>query len=156
MREPPADDRDPRGTPVDSSAGAAADAADTGGPAPSVADAGGPADAPGSAAPECDSDGDGDGDGDEVTIRVARSGGIAGMTRRWRVVPSRTETERWVSLLERCPWDEDPGSASGADRFQWRIEAQIRQVRHEQVIPEEHLSGPWRDLVDAVREAAQD
>jgi hypothetical protein len=97
-----------------------------------------------------DSDAAGD---DGVAIRVARSGGIAGMSRRWSVQPSGGEAEHWMVLVERCPWDEKPPPGTGADRFVWRIEVRIRRRRHEQVIPEEHLSGPWRDLVDAVREA---
>lgn len=91
----------------------------------------------------------------DLAILVARSGGIAGMTRRWRVAPPARDTERWVVLVERCPWDDDLGSGSGADRFVWRIEARIRAERHQQVVPDEHLSGPWRDLVDAVRAAAE-
>ncbi|MFD6698595.1 MULTISPECIES: protealysin inhibitor emfourin [unclassified Microbacterium] len=90
---------------------------------------------------------------DGVAIRVARSGGIAGMTRRWSVQPSGGETEHWMLLVERCPWDEKPPAGTGADRFVWRIEVRIRRERHEQVIPEEHLQGPWRALVDAVQEA---
>ncbi|WP_439901143.1 protealysin inhibitor emfourin [Microbacterium azadirachtae] len=90
---------------------------------------------------------------DGVAIRVARSGGIAGMTRRWSVEPAGDDREQWLLLVDRCPWDEKQPSGSGADRFVWRIEARVRRVRREQVIPEEHLSGPWRELVDAVRAA---
>lgn len=99
-------------------------------------------------------------DPDVVAILVARSGGVAGITRRWHVQRPGDEAARWVVLLERCPWEEEPGADpstksanGGADRFMWRIEARLRQVHHEQVIPDEHLSGPWRDLVDAVRDA---
>lgn len=98
------------------------------------------------------SDSDAAGD-DGVAIRVARSGGIAGMTRRWSVQPAGEEARHWMGLVDRCPWDEKPPPGTGADRFVWRIEVRIRRVRHEQVIPEEHLQGPWRDLVEAVREA---
>ena len=90
---------------------------------------------------------------DGVAILVARSGGIAGMTRRWSVQPSGEDAGHWVGLVERCPWDEETPPGTGADRFVWRIEVRIRQEHHEQVIPEERLSGPWRDLVEAVREA---
>ena len=90
---------------------------------------------------------------DGVAILVARSGGIAGMTRRWSVTPSGGEAEHWMILVERCPWGEQPAAGAGADRFIWRIEARIRRVHHQQVIPEDHLAGPWRDLVDAVRAA---
>lgn len=90
---------------------------------------------------------------DGVAIRVARSGGIAGMTRRWSVQPADADAEPWMALVDRCPWDQPCPPGTGADRFVWRIEARIRRARHEQVIPEEHLQGPWRDLVDAVRSA---
>lgn len=97
-------------------------------------------------------------DSEGVAILVARSGGIAGITRRWHVQPPGEEVERWVVLVDRCPWEEGPGPSTnsgtgGADRFVWRIEARLRRVHHEQVIPDERLSGPWRDLVDAVRDA---
>ena len=90
---------------------------------------------------------------DGVAIRVARSGGIAGMTRRWSVQPSGGDAAHWIVLVEQCPWDETVPRGTGADRYSWRIEVRIRQERHEQVIPEEHLLGPWRALVDAVQEA---
>ncbi|MBS1697795.1 MAG: hypothetical protein JST25_05250 [Actinobacteria bacterium] len=92
-------------------------------------------------------------DHDDVAILVVRSGGIAGMTRRWSVQPSGNDVGPWIVLVERCPWDEKPEPGTGADRFIWHIEVSLRSVRHEQVIPEEHLSGPWRELVDAVRAA---
>ena len=90
---------------------------------------------------------------DGVAILVVRSGGIAGMSRRWSVRPVGTDAAHWMTLVERCPWDDDPTPGSGADRFVWHIDVRVRRVQREQVIPEEHLSGPWRDLVDAVRAA---
>ena len=95
----------------------------------------------------------GAGGDDGVAIRVARSGGIAGMTRRWSVQPSGGDAAHWIVLVEQCPWDEKVPRGTGADRYSWRIEVRIRRERHEQVIPEEHLLGPWRALVDAVQEA---
>ncbi|MDQ4215044.1 protealysin inhibitor emfourin [Microbacterium sp. ASV81] len=89
-----------------------------------------------------------------VLILVVRSGGIAGIPRRWSVQPPSGEAASWVALLERCPWDDEIGPGTGGDRFVWRIEARIHEERHEQVIPEEHLLGPWRELVDAVRNAS--
>ena len=91
------------------------------------------------------------GDGD--AILVVRSGGIAGMTRRWAMRPAGDDAAHWIGLVERCPWDDDPLPGSGADRFVWRIEARIGRVQRERVIPEDRLAGPWRDLVDAVRAA---
>ncbi|GAA4489182.1 protealysin inhibitor emfourin [Microbacterium panaciterrae] len=98
----------------------------------------------------------GDAEAEGVLILVARSGGIAGMTRRWSVEPADGEAQHWMALVDRCPWDDEPAAGTGADRFVWRIEAHVRRVRHEQIIPEEHLQGPWRDLVDAVRAAGAD
>lgn len=88
-----------------------------------------------------------------ILILVVRSGGIAGMTRRWSVAPADDDAGHWEVLVERCPWAEDPAAGSGADRYQWRITARLRAEHHERVIPEEQLVGPWRDLVDAVRAA---
>lgn len=129
---------------------------------PSVADTTGSSDVADSDMPDSDTP-DSDGvvevgaadaaDADGVAILVVRSGGIAGMTRRWSVQPAEGETAHWIVLVERCPWDETPPVGTGADRFVWRIEVRIHRERHEQVIPEEHLSGPWHDLVDAVRTA---
>ncbi|MBS1907527.1 MAG: hypothetical protein JST33_13370 [Actinobacteria bacterium] len=92
-------------------------------------------------------------DPEGVAILVARSGGIAGMTRRWSVQPAGGETGHWMMLVERCPWGEAPPAGSGADRFIWRIEARVHRVRRRQVIPEGYLRGPWRELVDAVQAA---
>jgi len=50
-----------------------------------------------------------------VEVDVARSGGIAGITRRWSAQPAEDEASEWISLIDRCPWDEagapesDPG-----------------------------------------------
>ena len=54
----------------------------------------------------------------------------------------------------RCPWDErldlDP---RGADRFQWSIRAQCApDEEREADLPDRAVTGPWRELVDAVRE----
>lgn len=89
----------------------------------------------------------------ELTILVVRTGGVTGMTRRWRVEPASDDADRWIGLVDRCPWDEDAETGSGADRFVWRIDVRSQQRQHERVIPEAHLTGPWRDLVEAVRSA---
>lgn len=41
-----------------------------------------------------------------VEVDVARTGGIAGITRRWSAQPPETEAPEWISLIDRCPWDE--------------------------------------------------
>lgn len=119
----------------------------------------------------------GDPSGSRIRIAVVRSGGIAGMRRRWQVEPAPEEAPRWIALIERCPWDADEPDAAqrdavatknlpetdapesqrptprGADRFVWRIHARLARTEHERQLPDSALSGPWRDLVDAVRAA---
>ncbi|WP_295014063.1 protealysin inhibitor emfourin [uncultured Microbacterium sp.] len=88
-----------------------------------------------------------------LTILVVRSGGLAGISRRWTVEAPPGDPAHWEGLVDRCPWNDDPGSESGADRFVWRIDVRRGKAQHERTIPEEALTGPWRELVDAVRAA---
>lgn len=100
-------------------------------------------------------DGAGTGDAqDRIVVAVVRTGGIAGLRRRWRVEPAPEQTPSWIELVNRCPWDErlDP-DARGADRYVWSIHARLRDEQREQVIPDSRLEGAWRELVDAVRDA---
>ncbi|UWF77628.1 MULTISPECIES: protealysin inhibitor emfourin [Microbacterium] len=91
-----------------------------------------------------------------VLIVVVRSGGIAGMRRRWLVRPEPPEADRWVELVRRCPWDEAPGDDPvGADRYVWRIWVRLPDERRETEIPDSRLDGAWRELVEAVREAGR-
>ncbi|WP_309103362.1 protealysin inhibitor emfourin [Microbacterium sp.] len=88
-----------------------------------------------------------------VVIAVVRTGGIAGIRRRWQVEPDPDDTSEWIALIERCPWDDESGDDSGADRFMWTIRARTPSQKHERDLPDSQLSGPWRELVDAVRRA---
>lgn len=100
-------------------------------------------------------DGAGTGDAqDRIVVAVVRTGGIAGLRRRWRAEPAPEQTPSWIELVDRCPWDEhlDP-DARGADRYVWSIHARVRDEQREQVIPDTRLEGAWRELVDAVRDA---
>lgn len=50
-----------------------------------------------------------------VEVDVARTGGIAGMTRRWTAQPPEGEASEWISLIDRCPWhDVHPHPVAGA------------------------------------------
>lgn len=49
-----------------------------------------------------------------VEVDVARTGGIAGITRRWTAQPPEDEASEWISLIDRCPWDEAAAPAAGA------------------------------------------
>jgi hypothetical protein len=91
-----------------------------------------------------------------VVVQVVRSGGMAGLSRRWRVESAPADAPRWVALIERCPWDAAASPATGADRFVWHITASISDdapVREARV-PDARLDGAWRALVDGVRDAS--
>ncbi|MGP3535378.1 protealysin inhibitor emfourin [Microbacterium sp. RD1] len=90
-----------------------------------------------------------------VVVTVVRSGGIAGMRRQWQAAPDPDEAPRWRAMVESCPWDDPGTDAGGADRFIWSIRADDGDdVAREAEVPDSHLEGPWRTLVDAVRDAA--
>lgn len=90
----------------------------------------------------------------EVSIVVVRSGGFAGLRKRWAVTPDTGETDPWLSLIDECPWDApcSTGSSDAADRFSWTITARTAHRVHERDLAESELTGPWRELVEAVRE----
>ena|SRR6218665_748579 len=90
----------------------------------------------------------------KVVIAVVRTGGIAGIRRRWRVEAEPTDAEQWITLIERCPWDDDADAATGADRFTWTIRVRTPDDRRERELPDRELSGAWLVLVDAVRAAS--
>ncbi len=84
-----------------------------------------------------------------VLIRVTRSGGFAGIRRSW-IVESE-ESDGWARLVDACPWNEQSES-SGADRFVWHIEVRAPAPSREAQLPDAAVQGPWRSLVDRVRE----
>ncbi|WP_228484517.1 protealysin inhibitor emfourin [Microbacterium cremeum] len=97
-----------------------------------------------------------------VEVDVARTGGFAGITRRWTAQPPETEASEWISLIDRCPWDrahrpgetdDSPETRRMPDRFVWWIRASWTGADpREAELPEDELTGAWRELVDAVRE----
>lgn len=93
----------------------------------------------------------------QVVVVIIRTGGIAGMRRRWHVEPPIEEAPRWVALIEQCPWDgpAQEQEHTGADRYIWSIRAHTPVDQRERDVPDRELAGPWRDLVDAVRDASQ-
>ncbi|WP_455904085.1 protealysin inhibitor emfourin [Microbacterium sp.] len=90
----------------------------------------------------------------QVVIAVVRTGGIAGIRRKWQVEPDPAETHHWIAMVDSCPWDADSDTDSGADRFVWLIRARTPSEERERELPDSALDGPWRELVDAVREAS--
>jgi hypothetical protein len=92
-----------------------------------------------------------------MKITVQRSGGIAGMKRTWSVLATPPEDkDLWQPLVEACPWDEAPKTAREAtgsqpDRFLYNIRAGQRRA----TLPEQAVTGPWRELVDHTRQASE-
>ena len=93
-----------------------------------------------------------------VCVRVARSGGVAGLTRRWQVLAPPRDPARWLALVAQCPWEAAAAAAdtaaNGADRFTWTIEAELDGGTRRAVVGEEQARGPWRTMIDAVRAEA--
>jgi hypothetical protein len=88
-----------------------------------------------------------------VEVAVSRTGGIAGMTRTWsvRVDDGSDDLPGWRALVDACPWDEPAVPTTGADRFVYLVRADERQAR----LGEAAVVGPWRRLVDRVRDASR-
>ncbi|WP_427171446.1 protealysin inhibitor emfourin [Arthrobacter sp. 92] len=89
-----------------------------------------------------------------MKITVQRTGGVAGLTRVWSVrADTPTDKSRWAPLIDACPWDAVParGDLKQADRFTFSI----RAGRHRATIPEQAVTGPWRELVEQTRAAAE-
>ena len=98
----------------------------------------------------------------ELWVTVVRSGGFAGLVRRWSVEPEPDRAPVWEQLILACPWDHAAAPSAqdappaGADRFQWEVCASRRGDTRRAALPDQQLTGPWRELVDAVREADTD
>lgn len=92
-----------------------------------------------------------------MKITVERSGGFAGVKRTWAVQTAPPEdTDCWQPLIEACPWDAVPApgrpvSPGQADRFTYSIRAGQRRA----TLPEQALTGPWRELVEHAKAAAE-
>lgn len=85
-----------------------------------------------------------------MKVLVWRSGGLLGRSVEWDVVvDEQPDSDQWYLLIAELPWDECPAVSATPDRYNYRI----RCDPHEVVIPEQQLTGPWRELVDRVRNA---
>ncbi|WP_028264770.1 protealysin inhibitor emfourin [Arthrobacter sp. MA-N2] len=91
-----------------------------------------------------------------MKITVQRSGGVAAITRVWTVnAASSEDRQRWMPIVEACPWDQvssrrqagDQPTTRGlgeADRFMYSI----RAGQHRATLPETAVTGPWHTLVE--------
>ncbi|MFB7249234.1 hypothetical protein [Microbacterium sp. NPDC056234] len=52
---------------------------------------------------------------DVVTIVVVRTGGFAGLQRQWRVEAGSDDADRWLVLVDACPWDHAFHDDAGQD-----------------------------------------
>lgn len=82
-----------------------------------------------------------------------RSGGFAGIRVTWEVlVDEQPDRREWWELVESLPWDDAPSAPPREpDRFLYRITCEP----HEAVLPERELDGPWRVLVERVRDRSK-
>lgn len=84
-----------------------------------------------------------------LVVQVTRTGGVAGLTRRWSVeAGTERDARQWRTLLDACPWDAPPGECA-PDGFVYEVTADDREA----TLPEQQLDGPWRTLVEAVQAA---
>lgn len=110
-----------------------------------------------------------------LRITVTRSGGVAGLSPRWTVeAEAEPDVAEWLALVDSCPWDDDDADVdSGADRFVYTIRVLMRPPEagpdgppvdqttptvpdeRDARIPEKKLDGPWRELVDRVKDTSQ-
>ncbi|WP_210403782.1 protealysin inhibitor emfourin [Salinibacterium sp. UTAS2018] len=85
-----------------------------------------------------------------MKVQVWRSGGLLGRRVEWAVVvDEQPDPDQWYLLIYEIPWNEHPAENTMPDRYTYEIHCEP----HEAVIPEQQLVGPWRELVDRVREA---
>jgi hypothetical protein len=105
-----------------------------------------------------------------MDVIVSRSGGIAGLRLTWRVdVDTQPDPDRWYVLIREIPWDEAPPTPPEPDRYVYRIRCEPHEAAAQQqpgqsdaaaqareaTLAERQLTGPWRELFDRVREAAE-
>lgn len=85
-----------------------------------------------------------------MRIDVRRTGGLAGLTRAWRVDTDHCEDPAgWSDLVDALPRDAPPAAAPGVrDDFTWTITVAQTTV----TIPGSRLDGPWAALVARVRD----
>ena len=73
------------------------------------------------------------------------------MTRSWRIDVESDVTE-WRAVVDACPWSQadDLDGDGRPDRFVYVIVVDSRRA----TLPESRVTGPWRELVDRVRQQA--
>jgi hypothetical protein len=90
-----------------------------------------------------------------MKVTVVRTGGVAGIRRTWSVeVSAQPDPTAWERLVDALPWDAPPAEDRAPDRFVYLITVTVATVEeHEVRLGESALDGPWRELVERVRDA---
>lgn len=94
-------------------------------------------------------------DAPAVAVTVVRTGGFAGLARRWYA--EGEASSHLVDLIERCPWDDcgqGARSPEGVDRFIWSVSVVRGPDERHAELAEHDVDGPWRELIDTVRKLA--
>lgn len=87
-----------------------------------------------------------------MKVSVVRSGGFAGITSSWEVHIDRLEDqESWLELIGQLPWNDTPQEKQQPDRYSYRIQYSTHRI----TLPEQQLTGPWRELVERVQKTSQ-
>jgi len=87
-----------------------------------------------------------------MLLSVSRSGGLAGLLLVWEVdVDRQPDRDAWVGLIADIPWQDARPAPIEPDRYVYRIHC----PPHDATVPERQLTGPWRDLVDRVRDTTE-
>lgn len=86
-----------------------------------------------------------------MKISVTRTGGIAGLSRTWTItVDDQPDKDDWMSLIANLPWNDRQRATPQPDRYVYLIRCSRRRI----ALPEQRLQGPWRELVERVRDRA--
>jgi hypothetical protein len=84
-----------------------------------------------------------------MRIVVTRTGGFAGMTSTWDIeVEQQPDSREWEILIDTIPWQQPPPAPAEPDRYQYRI----RCDPHDVTLAERQVTGPWKELVDRVKD----
>jgi hypothetical protein len=87
-----------------------------------------------------------------LTVTVSRSGGFAGLTRTWSLSAALDDPGDLLDLVDACPWQSIHSDAVARDRFVYLIVVRAPRKRRSATVPESLLTGPWKSLVDRVRD----
>ncbi|NYD65810.1 protealysin inhibitor emfourin [Agromyces atrinae] len=87
-----------------------------------------------------------------MRLIVTRTGGFAGLRSEWDIdIEEQPDSTEWEILIDTLPWDDAAALPPEPDRFIYQIRCAPREV----TLAERQVTGPWRELVDRVRQAGE-